>query len=154
MMKKLLMSGILMPLLMACSSEDAAVEESSHEVTEGLHQSYDIRSEDLVGTWNLVSMHSLDVPVNLDLNATESRDILKETECFDNMYFDFALDGKVTTHQARLFFETRSGAMACDSGTYQAGYTVDGNILTVNFSFNGNPVSETRTIDIYTENGV
>jgi len=152
MKKKLLLLGMLAPLLVACSSEDAAVEEFSNEVTEGLHQSYDIQSEDLVGTWKLVSMKSKDVPVNLDLNETESNDILAETDCFKDMYFTFDIDGRVITQQARLYFETQSGAMACDAGTYNALYRVNGNILTVDFNVKGGSFSETRTIDVYEVN--
>lgn len=151
MMKKLLMLGMLAPLFMACSADDPAVEESSNEVTEGLHQTYDIQSEDLVGTWKLVSMKS-DIPVDLDLNQTGSTDVLTETDCFDTMYFTFNLDGSVTTQQARLFFETQSGAMVCDSGTYKALYRVDGNVLTVDFRIKDIPHSETRTIDVYEVN--
>ena len=153
MMKKIMLLGMLAPLFVACSAEDPAIEESSNEVTEGLHQTYDIQSEDLVGKWNLVSMNSLDVPVDLDLNSVESKDILTETTCFESMYFNFDLNGKVTTRQARLFFETESGAMACDAGTYSADYVVDGNVLTVNFTFQGISSSENRTIDVYEVNG-
>lgn len=151
MMKKLLLLGILAPLFVACTAEDAAVEESSVEVTEGLHQSYDIQSEDLVGTWKLVSMKS-DIPVDLDLIAPSSTDVLSETDCFKEMYFTFNPDGSVVTQQARLFFETQSGAMTCTPGTYNALYSVDGNVLTVDFRIKDIPHSETRTIDVYEVN--
>ena len=144
--------AMLAPVFVACSA-DEEMEKSSLNVTEGLNQTYDIQSEDLVGTWKLVSMNSLDVPVNLDRNETESTDILTETRCFDQMSFTFSLDGKVATEQAKLYFDTADGKMECMSGAYNADYEVNGNELKVTFVFGGMTAYETRTIDVYEADG-
>ena len=152
MMKKLMVVAVMAPVFVACSADDE-MQKSSLNVTDGLNQTYDIQSEDLVGTWNLVSMNSEAVAVNLDRNATESTDILTETRCFDGMKFTFDLNGAVVTDQAKLYFDTQDGAMKCKPTTYNANYEVNGNELKVGFIFGETMVYQTRTIDVYEENG-
>lgn len=152
MMRKLMVLGLMAPFFMACSA-DEEMEKSSLNVTDGLNQTYDIQSEDLVGTWNLVSMNTVAVPVDLNLDETQSNDVMTETRCFDQMSFTFDLDGNVTTQQAKLDFDTSDGKMSCQQGSYNAVYEVNGNELKVGFSFGGTTAYQTRTIDVYTVGG-
>ena len=149
MMRKLMVLAVAAPFLVACSA-DEAMEKSSLNVTEGLNQTYDIQSEDLVGKWNLVSMTS-DVEVDLDRDGDKSTEILTETGCFGDMYFTFGLDGSVVTQQAKLNFDTAEGEMQCEQGIYSdATYEVNGNELKVGFKFDGATAYQTRSIDVYT----
>lgn len=116
--------------------------------------SEDIAASDLVGAWAMYSMTSIGTTVDFDQNGFETNDLLAETDCFDPMYFIFKETGEVDTRQSRLYFNSQTGAFTClTTGDYTATYAVSGNILTVNFTVNGNEYTENKTISRYSENG-
>ena len=106
-------------------------------------------TQDLVGIWDLVSMQS-DVAIDLNGDNTSNTDILKETECFNLMAYDFKADGNVNTSQAKLHFNT-SGITSCEKAEYSSTYTIDNDVLKVSFEDkNGitvNPGKQIRLTD-------
>lgn len=129
-----------------CSSETVNEEMSSLNSTATVFEGQDIQQTDLVGTWKIQAMNS-DVAVDLNSDGTSSTDILNETSCFDNLYFNFNAEGGIAAHQAKLNFV--DGEMQCDGeGDYSATYTVSGNELSVSFQSGDSQVTFTKTIGL------
>ncbi len=136
-------------LLAACSSESINEEMTALNASAGTYKMADIAANELVGTWKIDTM-TTDVGVDLNVDEVFRQDVLKETSCFDDMFFTFGEDGSVNTGQARLYFETQTGAMECNYKEYGATYTVEGDQLMVTFVFNGTTVTESKTISLLT----
>lgn len=135
---------VMASLSTGCSTETANEEMSSLNSTANVFEGQDIQQTQLIGTWKIESMIS-DIPVDLNSDGTASVDILEETTCFDNLYFNFNDQGGIAAHQARLNFV--DGEMQCNSeGDYTATYTVSGNELSVSFQSGDNMVTFTKTI--------
>ncbi|MFD2517657.1 hypothetical protein [Salinimicrobium flavum] len=160
-MKKILLNavaGIMMaPLFIACSADEMSSDVNELNVS-GTASGEDVQimTSDLVGIWNMYSMSSLEDTVDFDQDGNYTNDLLEETDCFDAMYFDFENTGNVTTTQSRLFFSAATGMFSCQTTkNYSATYSVEeGNILTINFTVNNVDYTETRSISLYTENGI
>lgn len=153
---KLILTTFPALLLLACSGEDLpAVENLSLNATStAIAESQDLIASDLLGTWEMYSMTSIETTVDFDQNGQPTNDLLEETDCFDPMYFIFKETGEVDTRQSRLYFNAQTGAFTClTTGDYTATYAVSGNILTVNFTVNGTGYTENKTISRYSENG-
>lgn len=114
--------------LFSCAAED--LETETEELKAANLEVY--QSQDLVGIWELVSMES-DVAINLNGDQNSNTNILKETECFNEMSYDFKADGSVLTSQSKLYFNT-SGITSCEKGDYTSSYTVDNDVLRVSFT--------------------
>lgn len=139
-------------LLLSCSTDAIETRDmNSLNSTASLTTAADITAADLVGTWRIYAMNS-DVEVNFNQDTTASKDILAETDCFNQMYFTFNPDGVVHTTQARLYFNAE-GDFSCSEKNYAATYQViNQNELKINFIVNGTAYSEVKTITI-TNNG-
>ncbi|MFD0976998.1 lipocalin family protein [Salinimicrobium gaetbulicola] len=138
-------------LLVSCSSESVNDEMTSLNSTTNVFEKQDIRQNDLVGTWKIKAMNS-DVAVDLDADGTSNTNILEETTCFDNLFFNFNAEGGVLAHQARLNFV--DGEMQCDGeGDYAATYEVAGNELSVSFQSGETTLTFTKTIGLSTVDG-
>lgn len=134
-----------------CSSEAVNDEMNSLNASTNIFEKQDIRQTDLVGTWKIEAMIS-DVAVDLNSDGNTSTDILEETTCFDNLFFNFNAEGGVLAHQARLNFV--DGEMQCDGeGDYAATYSVSGNELSVSFQSGESTVTFTKTIGLSASNG-
>ncbi|MCC8359822.1 lipocalin-like domain-containing protein [Salinimicrobium sediminilitoris] len=157
-MKRLLLHAVagimLAPLFTACSKDNgnSDVQELNLTGTTSI-QEVNILAADLVGTWNMYSMTSMENTVDFDQDGNRTNDLLLETNCFDPMYFIFKENGGVDTHQARLYFSEATGMFSCQTtGDYSATYEiVDGNELTITFSIDGQQYVETRTISLFTK---
>lgn len=152
----LFLVGAAMLALTACSGEDlnetANVSLNATSTTNTTSQ--DILPSDLVGTWSMYSMASMETAVDFDQDGNYTNDLLEETDCFDPMYFVFYENAEVRTRQARLYFNAMTGAFTCQTtGDYTATYSVSGNILSVTFTVSGSQYTETRTISRYSESG-
>lgn len=140
--------------LSACSSEEVSADMTGLNAATTTVAAQDYSFTDLVGLWTMYSMSSLETTVDFDQNGMRTNDLLEETNCFDDMYFDFKETGVVDTRQSRLYFSAATGMFSCQStGDYDATYTVSGNQLSVTFNVDGQQYTETKTIAIYTENG-
>ena len=151
----LLLAGLTGILISSCSKETySETDDVSLNVTTSTASSQDILSADLIGTWNMYSMSSMETSVDFDLNGQYTNDLLEETDCFDSMYFIFKNDGIVDTRQSRLYFDSVSGDFSCQTtGDYTASYTVSGDVLTVTFTIDGIEYVENKTISLFSENG-
>lgn len=139
-------------LSVGCSTEVMNDEMTSLNSTANIFERQDIRQTDLVGTWKIESMIS-DVEVDLNEDGVSSTDIMNETTCFDNLFFNFNSEGGILAHQARLKFV--NGEMLCDGeGDYAAAYSVTGNELSVTFQSGDSPITFTKTIGLSTTDGV
>lgn len=153
---KFILTGVSALVLTGCAGEDLTESENlSLNATSTTNVvSQDITAADLLGTWNMHSMTSVETTVDFDQNGQYTNNLLEETDCFDPMYFIFKESGEVATYQSRLFFNAYTGAFTCHTtGNYVATYTVEGNILTVTFIVKGVQYTETRTVSLYNENG-
>lgn len=129
-----------------CSTDTANEEMSSLNSTATVFEGQDIQPTQLVGTWKIESMIS-DVAVDLNSDGTASVDILEESTCFDNLFFNFNEEGGIAAHQAKLNFV--DGEMQCNSeGDYTATYTVSGNELSVSFQSGDSMITFTKTIGL------
>ena len=129
-----------------CSTETINEETSSLNATASLFEGQDIQQNQLVGTWNIVSMTS-DVAVDLNADGSSNVDLLDETTCFDPMYFIFNADGGIETKQGRISITEEQ--LECDgTGVYTATYSVDGNELTVLAEINGEVYPLKKTIGL------
>ena len=134
-----------------CSSEAVNDEMTSLNSTTNVFEKQDIRQDDLVGTWKIEAMNS-DVAVDLDADGTNNTDILNETTCFDNLFFNFNAEGGILAHQAKLNFV--DGEMQCTGeGNYAATYMVSGNDLSVSFQSGESQITFTKTIGLSTAGG-
>lgn len=153
-LSKLIIFGLLFPLYVACSTEDADMGLNSLNSAGTIVQAEVITANQLVGIWKIASMSSVQTTVDFDQNGVRTNDLLKETDCFDTMYFDFKESGAVATRQARLYFSTSTGQFSCQTtGDYAATYEVSGNELTVTFIVDGQQYTDTKTISLFSENG-
>ncbi|WP_324720750.1 lipocalin family protein [Salinimicrobium sp. HB62] len=152
---RFVLTGVAGILLSACSAEKySEIDSASLNATTTTASSQEIVSSDLVGTWNMFSMTSMETMVDFNLDGTYTNDLLEETDCFDPMYFIFMNNGIVDTRQSRLFFDSVKGDFTCyTTGDYTATYSVSGDILTVTFTIDGVEYTETKTISIFSENG-
>jgi hypothetical protein len=137
-------------LTISCEPESDEMATSSKEVLKVSNAT--IEQSALVGRWELSSMTS-DVAVNLNDNDPDtSTDILEETNCFNEMYFDFNEDGLVKTGQAKLDFKN---GFDCSYGTYSATYNIvnenDATKLVVTFEIDGMPITDSKTIELTTD---
>ena len=140
--------------LSSCSSEEVSTDMTGLNAATTTVSAEDYNLNDLVGLWNMYSMSSMETTVDFDQDGVFTNDLLEETDCFDDMYFDFKETGVVDTKQSRLYFSAATGMFSCQTtGDYDATYTVNGNQLTVTFNVGGQQYTETKTISIYTENG-
>ena len=152
LLEKLIVGGVGVSTLVACSADSINEEMSTLDATAANMTVAEVTVSSLEGTWNMYSMTSSD-SVDFDQNDVYTYNLLEETDCFDPMYFDFGTDGTVATKQARLFFNS-TGAFTCqDTGDYSATYDVLGNELSVTFTVDGMQYTETKTVSQYTENG-
>ena len=153
-LQNLMMSGVGVSMLVACSANSLEDEGLSLNATTLVVQSQELTMNDLVGTWNMHSMSSIETTVDFDQDGNRTNDLLLETDCFDPMYFIFASTGEVSTYQSRLYFSEATGAFSCQTtGNYTATYSINGNELSVTFTIDGQTYTETKTISRYTENG-
>lgn len=131
-------------MLFSCAGEDlddaGVLEFKSSDLT------VEISSSDLIGRWEIVSMVG-DQEVDFNGDSEGSTDMLSETPCFDNMYFDFDENGVVQTGQAKLWFDS-SGDFECYYGEYDALYSVSGDTLKVDFELNGSPMTQEKKISL------
>ncbi len=145
---------MLAPIFIACSTDkmDSDVQELNLSGNASIQEA-DILAADLVGTWNMYSMSSMETTVDFDQDGNRTNDLLLETDCFDPMYFVFFENGNVDTHQSRLYFSSATGMFSCQTtGDYSATYEIlDGNKLSITFSIDGQQYVETRTISLFTE---
>lgn len=151
---------MLSPLFFACSTEEMSsdVQELNLSGTASVEEA-NILAADLVGTWNMYSMSSMETTVDFDQDGSRTNDLLEETDCFDPMYFVFKENGAVDTEQARLFFNSSTGMFSCQTtGDYSATYKVlngdSGSELEITFTIKGTQYTETKSIGLYTENDV
>lgn len=129
-----------------CSKEDVTEEIHSLDVTQSIFEGQQIQQNQLLGSWKIHSINS-DVAVDLNADGNSSKNVLQETSCFNNMYFDFNAEGKVETLQGRISFP--EGTMVCGGDkVYTANYSVTGNDLTVFFTLNGEQVQASKTIGL------
>ena len=141
-------------LLSACSSEEVSTDMTGLNAGTTAVAAGDYNFTDLVGLWKMYSMSSLETTVDFDKDGVRTNDLLEETDCFDDMYFDFKETGVVDTRQSRLYFSAATGMFSCQTtGDYDATYAVQGNELTINFNVENQQYTETKTISIYTEDG-
>lgn len=142
---------VIAAISVGCSSETVNDEMTSLNATSNIFEKQDIRQTDLVGIWKIEAMNS-DVAVDLNADGETSSNILEESTCFDNLFFNFNAEGGVLAHQARLNFV--DGEMQCDGeGTYSATYEVAGNELSVSFQSGESTITFTKTIGLSTSNG-
>ncbi|MDT0648515.1 hypothetical protein [Autumnicola edwardsiae] len=141
-------------LTISCEPESDEMATSSKEVLKVSNAT--IEQSALVGRWELSSMTS-DVAVDLDEPYTNdstdtSTNILEETDCFNEMYFDFGDDNKVITGQAKLDF---ADGFSCNYGTYSATYNIvnenDATKLVVTFEIDGMTITDSKTIELTTD---
>lgn len=143
-----LLSAPLFPLFISCTTDDVLTEgtdlnsESQIEVT-------DISAGELLGKWNLHSMKA-DVAVDFNQDGTTNQDLLKETDCFEPMFFSFDEYGTINTNQANLYFES-DGSFSCKSKEYTAEYQINGNQLIITFTLDGHVITDTKTVNLINE---
>lgn len=163
-MKRILLNAVagfmLSPLFIACSTDEMSsdTQELNLSGTASVQEA-DIMAADLVGTWNMYSMSSMETTVDFDQDGNRTNDLLEETDCFDPMYFIFKDNGVVDTKQSRLFFSSSTGMFSCQTtGDYSATYNVlngdSGSELEITFTIDGTQYVETKSISLYTENEV
>ena len=153
LLQKLMVGGVGVSMLIACSADNVDEEMTTLNATTSTVEMQELTMNDLLGTWKMNSMTSSDA-VDFDQNGVYTYDLLEETECFDPMYFIFNEDGSVATEQARLYFNSVTGAFTCSTtGDYTATYQISGDELTVTFLVDGVQYTETKTISRYSENG-
>jgi len=129
--------------LFSCAAED--METVTEELKAANLEMYEPR--DLEGIWDLVSMQA-DVPINLNGDNTFNTDILKETECFKGMSYEFKANGTVTTNQAKLHFNA-TGITSCEKDVYFSTYSLENDVLKVSFEDkNGVTVSPGKQIQL------
>ncbi|WP_029035775.1 hypothetical protein [Salinimicrobium terrae] len=161
LLQVLMLGGVGVSMLVACSANSIEDESLSLNATTTTVQAQDLTMNDLLGTWNMFSMTSVPLEeggtataVDFDQDANFTYNLLEETDCFDPMFFDFKSSGEVTTFQSRLFFSEVTGAFNCQTtGNYAATYSVSGDQLTVTFTIDGQTYTETKTVNRYSENG-
>jgi hypothetical protein len=160
LLRNLILGGVGMSMLAACSADSVNDEMNTLNASASIVEVQDLSMGDLVGRWTMHSMTSVGtdemaaVPVDFDQDGVFTYDLLKETDCFDTMYFEFDNQGKVNTHQSRLYFGS-TGEFTCQTtGDYAATYQISGNDLSVTFTVDGFQYTETKTINRYSENGI
>lgn len=141
---KALLLLALTGMLFSCGGED--LDDMMEPEFKSSNLTADISSSDLEGKWIMHSMIG-DKEVNFDGDSVSSTDMLTETDCFFQMFFEFEDNGVVTTGQAKLWFDS-NGDFTCYSGVYDAKYSVSGDVLTVDFDLNGSPRTEKKTISL------
>ena len=153
-LKKMMFAGLGSLIILGCSAEDKEENLNSLNAlgSTNTNQVADYSDVDLLGRWELVSMTSVDVPVDLNEDNVRQTNILDETSCFENMYFNFNSDNSVETNQARLFFN-ETGNFTCSEKVYAARYELSGNNLAVTFQVKGNSYTENRVIVIERDGG-
>ncbi len=115
-------------LFISCSGEDMEMTDAEDLNAANL-EIYE--AKDLEGIWDLYSMHS-DVAVDFNGDGTSNKDVKAETNCFNNMSYNFTADGKVTATQNKLHINT-TGIESCDEGVYDSTYSLEDDMLTVSF---------------------
>ena len=114
-------------ILFSCAAEDM---ETPHEELKAANfEVYE--NQDLVGKWELVSMHT-DVAIDLNGDNTSNTDVSIETNCFDEMFYEFKADGTVSTSQAKLHFNT-NGITSCEREAFSSTYAIENDVLSVRF---------------------
>lgn len=132
-------------LLISCGGDDLDDLKAENLSQDLITADVTFTQADLIGTWNLESMHS-DTAVDFnDPDDVANTNILLETNCFDEMNYIFNANGNVTANQARLYFNS-TGIETCNSGTYNATYELNGDQLQIDFTFNGGSKTEIKTI--------
>lgn len=129
--------------LFSCAAED--METETVELKSANLEVY--QTQDLEGVWELESMHS-DVAINLNGDNVTNTDIKAETNCFNDMYYEFKADGTVKTDQAKLHFNS-TGITTCDKAAYTSTYTLKNDMLAVSFEDkNGTTVAPEKQIKL------
>jgi len=113
--------------LFSCAAED--IEMQAEELNAANLEVY--QTQDLEGIWELESMHS-NIAVDLNGNNTASKDIKAETNCFNEMYYEFDSVGNVKANHAKLHFDT-TGIKICDQAQMSSTYTLVNDMLAVTF---------------------
>ncbi len=131
-------------MLISCGGED--LDDFGEPEFKSSNLTAEITTADLIGRWEIHSMVG-DQEVNFNGDDVSSTDMLSETDCFDIMYYDFQENGKVSTAQAKLWFDNE-GNFKCYDGEYDATYRVSGDTLTVDFQLNGSPMTEKKQISL------
>lgn len=148
---------VLAPLFFSCSPEQGSDDPQELNLSgTTLAQEAPILASDLVGTWNMYSMSSMETTVDFDQDGKPTNDLLEETDCFDPMYFVFRENGAVDTYQSRLVFSSTTGMFSCQtSGDYAANYeVVNGNELKITFTIDDQQYVEMKSITRYAENNI
>jgi len=156
LLQRMMIGGVGLSMLISCSADSVNDDALSLNATTSTVPTQNLTMNDLAGTWNMYSMTSVGEgkTVDFDLDGNSTYDLLKETDCFDNMFFVFETDGYVLTEQARLFFDGTSGKFTCaTTGQYAATYQISGNDLTVTFTVNGVEYTQSKTVSRFSENG-
>ena len=134
--------------LFSCAAED------QDDIQSNTLKSSDLTTtlvpSDLVGVWDL-SMMEADTPVDINKDGTSNRNILSETNCFNDMGVVFNEDMTFTTTNARLDFKggTNNDTFTCAQGRSDFGtWDVDGDILILNINIDGMVYTERKQLTI------
>src|SRR5690606_14981988 len=101
-------------------------------------------------------------PQDLNNDGTASPDIMDETECFENSFVQINSDNTFTASGEGMEInldENFEAAVACsDEGSYSGTWTMSGNNITMQYTMDGEEVSETfkvtdSTIKFNMDNG-
>jgi len=134
--------------LFSCAAEDR--DDLQSNTLEGSDLSTVLAPSDLVGVWDL-SMMEADTPVDINKDGTSNKNILSETNCFNDMGVVFKDDMTFTTTNARLDFNggANNNDFTCVAGRSDFGtWDVDGDVLILNINIDGTVYTERKQLTI------
>jgi len=150
-MNKFLPKALLLTVaitLFSCAAEDR--DDLQSAALNSTDLSTTLVPSDLVGTWDL-SMMEADTAVDINKDGSSNKNILSETNCFNDMGVVFNEDMTFTTTNARLDFNggTNNNEFTCvqarsDFGTWD----VDGDVLILNINIDGTVYTERKQLTI------
>ena len=115
--------GISAMIILATAS--CSTEEISKTSTLKVSNATAVTNDDMVGQWDLSGMMA-DTAVDLNDDASSSKNLLDETDCFNTMSITFDEDGTFITNTSQLTFEagTENNKFSCladrmDSGDWE-----------------------------------